>query len=128
MVCFVDDMLWGGTDEFKAVVIDHLGQTFTIGSKFSQVFTYLGIAIHQNNDKSITIDHNNYAKAIQPILLTTNQLKEKDLKIPQEDISAAPSLVGQLNWLSGVSRSDISFDTCNINTKVNNMSRCHWIK
>ena len=98
MVCFVDNILWGGTDEFKAGVINCLGQVFTISSKFSQAFTYLSIEIHQNNDKSITIDQNIYDKAVQSILLTTNQLTEKDVKIPQEDISAFRSLVGQLNW------------------------------
>ena len=71
MVCFIDNILWGGTVEFKADVINCLGQTFTTGSKFFQAFTYLGIEIHQNNDKSITINQNNYAKAIQPILLNT---------------------------------------------------------
>ena len=121
VVCFIDDILWRGTAGFKADVIDRLGQTFNIGSKFSQTFTYLGIEFHQNNHKSITIDQNNHAKAVQFILLTTNQLTEKDLKIPQEDISAVRSLVGQLNWLSGISRPEISFDTCNISTKVNNM-------
>ena len=119
--CFVDNILWGATDEFKADVIDCLGQIFTIGSTFSQTFTYLGIEIHRNNNKSITIDQNNYAKAIQPTLLTSNQLTEKDVVIPQEEISAIRSLVGQLNWLSSISRPDISFDTCNISTKVNNM-------
>ena len=63
----------------------------------------------------------NYAKAIQPILLMTNQLTEKDVKIPQENISAIWSLVDQLNWLCGIFRPDISFDTCKISTKVNNM-------
>ena len=92
-MCFIDYILWGGTDEFKADVINCLGQTFTTGSKFTQAFTCLGIEIHQNKDKSITIDQKNYAKAIQPILLITNQLTEKDLKIHQEDISAIPSLV-----------------------------------
>ena len=82
VVCFVDDRLWGATDEFKADVIEPLGQTFTINSNFSQAFTYLEIEIHQNNEKSITIDQSNYAKAIQPILLSTNQLTEKDVKIP----------------------------------------------
>ena len=63
----------------------------------------------------------NYAKAIQPILLTTNQLTEKDVKIPQENISSIWSLLDQLNWLYGIFRPDISFDTCKISTKVNNM-------
>ena len=121
IVCFIDDILWGGTDQLKVDVSDHLGQIFTIGSKFLHAFTYLGIQIHQNNNKSITIDQNNYAQVIQPILLTTNQLKEKDVKIPQEDISAIQSLVGQLYRLSGVSRPESSFNTCNISTNVNNM-------
>ena len=77
MVCFLDDILWAGTDEFKADVIDCFGQTFTIGYKFSQAFTCLGMEIHQNNDKSITIDQNNYTKAIQPILLTTTNSQKR---------------------------------------------------
>ena len=101
---------------------NRLLRTFTIGSKFSQAFTYLGIEIDQNYNKSIAIHQNNYARAIQPILLTTNQLTEKDLKIPQEGISAVRSLVGQLNWLSGISRFDISFDTCNIQQHENTKS------
>ena len=43
MVCYVGKILWDDTDEFKADAIDCLGQIFTIGSKFSKVFTYLGI-------------------------------------------------------------------------------------
>ena len=56
MVCFVDNILWGCTD--KSGVINRLGQIFTIGFKFFQAFNYLGIEIHQNNNKSITIDRN----------------------------------------------------------------------
>ena len=53
-MCFVD-ILWGGTDEFKTDIINCLRQILTIGSKFSQVFTYLGTEIHCNNSKCITI-------------------------------------------------------------------------
>lgn len=53
-MCFVD-ILWGGTDEFKTDIINCLRQILTIGSKFSQVFTYLGTEIHCNNNKCITI-------------------------------------------------------------------------
>ena len=35
-VCFIDDILWGGTDEFKADVTNLLQQIFTIGTKFSK--------------------------------------------------------------------------------------------
>ena len=42
MVCSVGNILYGGTDEFKADVINRL-------------VLYLGMEINQNNDKSITI-------------------------------------------------------------------------
>ena len=42
MLCFLDN-------EFKADVIDLLGQIFTIGFKFSQAFSFFGIEIHQND-------------------------------------------------------------------------------
>ena len=35
-VCFIDDILWGGTDEFKADVTNLPQQIFTIGTKFSK--------------------------------------------------------------------------------------------
>ena len=80
MRCFIDDILWDSTDKLKADVIDCLGQIFNIGSMFSQAFTYLSREIYQNNNKPIAIDQNNHAKAIQTIVLTTNQLTEKDVK------------------------------------------------
>ena len=70
MVSFIGDILWSGADQFKADIINYFGQIFTIVSKLSQAFTYLVIEIHQSNCKSITIDQNNYVKAIQPTLLT----------------------------------------------------------
>ena len=45
--------------------------------------------------------------------------QKKDVKIPHKHISASWSLFGQLKWLSGIPRSNISFDICNISTKVN---------
>ena len=48
-------------------------QILTIGSKFSQAYTYFGIENRQNNNKSITIDQNNTPKSIQPILLSNSQ-------------------------------------------------------
>ena len=48
-------------------------QILTIGSKFSQAYTYFGIENHQNNDKSITTDQSNTRKSIQPILLSNSQ-------------------------------------------------------
>ena len=53
--------------------------------------------------------------------LSSTQLSEKEPKIPSPDISADRSLVGQLNWLPGISRTDISFNVCNIDAKISKM-------
>lgn len=58
---FVHNILWGGTDEFKAQIIEPLDKIFSVGFKFSQAFTYFGKEIHQ------MINQNNYTNAILPI-------------------------------------------------------------
>ena len=121
LVCFVDDLLWGGTVDFKQDVIDKLSKTFIIGSQFTKAFRYLGIDIQQNNNKSVTISQSNYAHSIKPIHLSKEQLTDKDLPITKDNLTAVRSLIGQLNWLACISRPDISFDVCTISTRIKNM-------
>ena len=58
--CHVDDMIWGGNENFKISVIDNLRNTFMFGSEESKAFTYLGIQLIQYDDFSLTINQNNY--------------------------------------------------------------------
>ena len=39
LACHVDDMIWGGTDNFKVNVIDNLRNTFMFGSEEIRAFT-----------------------------------------------------------------------------------------
>ena len=52
--------------------------------------------------------------------LSPTELSEKDSKISRPEISAR-SLVGQLNWLSGISRPYISFYVYHISRKISKM-------
>ena len=55
MVCFLDDVMWGGTESFTKVV-EKLKSTFLIGSENHQAFNYVGTHLKQHADYSITLD------------------------------------------------------------------------
>ena len=55
MVCYVDDVMWGGEPSFINIV-DRLKKSFQIGSENQQLFDYIGIRLTQNPDFSITLD------------------------------------------------------------------------
>ena len=52
----VDDILCGGTSEFKSEVNDPFSKIFVIWSQFFKTFTYLGLEINQNKDNSVIIN------------------------------------------------------------------------
>ena len=63
MVCFVNDVLWGGNRNF-IYIINKLKQTFHIDVEHSQAFNYTGIHLKQNDDFSITINQIDYINNI----------------------------------------------------------------
>ena len=64
LACHVDDMIWGGNENFKSNVTNNLKNTFMFGSEETKPFTYLGIQLIQNGDFSSTINQNNYIDCI----------------------------------------------------------------
>ena len=120
LVCHVDDMIWGGTAEFKDNVITMLKDKFCLGSENSEAFTYVGIEIIQNEDMSIKINQSSYIESIKPIYLSKERLAQRTETITDEEKSFYRGAIGQLNWVAGTSRPDISFAVCEASTKVNN--------
>ena len=59
-VCFVDDMIWGGTDKVYHHVMEKLRAIFEIAVTNSRAFKYVGIDVIQIQDNSITISQNNF--------------------------------------------------------------------
>ena len=80
MVCFVDDVTWGGLDAFNSV-IENLRSTFHIGSKNCQVFNYIGIHFEQKSYFTITVNPNSYTKTILPIPISKEQ-RDNHIEIP----------------------------------------------
>ena len=117
LACHVDDMIWGGNENFKDNVIDNLKDTSMFDSEGTKTFTYLGIQLIQNDDFSFTINKNNYTDCISEIKISNERLKEKNSPLSNEEKMSYRSVVGQLNWVAGISRPDISFPVCEASTK-----------
>ena len=112
-------MIWGGTAEFKDNVIIMLKDKFCLGSENSEAFTYVGIGIIQNEDMFIKINQSSYIESIKPIYLSKERLAQRTETLTDEKKSFHREAIGQLNWVAGTSRPDISFPVCEASTKVN---------
>lgn len=75
VTCFVENIVWGGTDHFLSIVFQNVKITFKIVSGNIKIFSYLALNMTQNTDNSIEINQNNYINAIQPISLSRCRIK-----------------------------------------------------
>ena len=119
MASFVDDQLWGGTHNFEEKVIKELRRTFDISCEHDSAFKYVGIELSQGDDYSICINQNKYIEGILPIELHKERKLQKDAELTMSEKRQFRGLIGQLNWISGMSRPDISFEVCQLSTMLN---------
>ena len=112
-------MIWGGTAEFKNSTIAMLKDKFSLGGENSEAFTYVGIKMLQNEDMSIKINQSSYIESMKPIYLSKERSAQWTDTIPEEEKSFHREAIGQLNWVAGTSRPDISFVVCKASRKVN---------
>ena len=96
MVCFIDDCLWGGNNEFTQI-IRKLKQSFHIKSEYTQIFDYIGIRLEQNKDFSIAIHQNEYIDSINGTKLETKPRENNQLT--KEEITLLRKALRKINWV-----------------------------
>ena len=87
MACHVDDIVWGGTNEFRDSVIAKVCQVFQISKKCTQAFQYIGINMSQKDDGSIHIDQSSYANRLSFIELSPEAISDKDRSLKEKEKS-----------------------------------------
>lgn len=117
MACFVDDVLWGGNTKFENT-IKKLKQIFFISAEHKQIFDYIGIRLEQKADFSIIITQKEYINSITPIPLTKEDYKNPKRKLSQTETTKLRGILGKLNWVSGMTRPEISFFVCETSTRI----------
>ena len=115
---FVDDQLWGGTQNFEVQVVNKLRKIFDISYEHDTVFKYVGIELTQHDDGSIYMCQHKYIEAIAPIELENHRNVLKNEYLVPSEKRQYRGLIGQLNWVSGMSRPDIAFEVCQLSTSL----------
>ena len=118
MVCFVDDQLWGGSPNFEEKVIEKLRNIFDINYEHSSAFKYVGIDLKQGCDGSISINQESYLKSINSFSVDKTRSSQKEECVTESEKQQLRMVVGQLNWLSGISRPDISFRVSELSSSI----------
>ena len=115
MACFVDDVIWAGNEWFKHI-ISKLRRVFKIGTENSREFSYVGLNLKQIEDKSIIVNQNDYISSLEPIIISADRLSQDELC--EEERTKLRGALGQLNWLSGMTRPEISFTVSEISSRI----------
>ena len=119
LILYVDDILFGGNDRFLQEVIEKLKTIFEISSEQESAFKYLGISIMQAEDGTITVDQKQYINNIKQIPISSERSCEKDSTLTSQERTLLKSVVGKLNWATGISRPDLGFLVGTIMTSKN---------
>ena len=116
ILTFTDDLLKAGTNEFERNVISPLKTTFTFAPENEEMFTYIGIDITQNG--TISINQNNYTQTLKCIPLSSLRRSQQHDSITEIERKLFRAAIGQLNWIAGVSRPEISFHVSVASLKI----------
>lgn len=113
LICHVDDILHGGNDQFYNDIMQSLERTFDIGSKQSSCFTSC-----QLPDYSIIIEQKSFTDSIKYLDIDKNRRTSDG--VTESERTSLRAAIGQLNWIAGMSRPDLSFDVCQLSSLVKN--------
>ena len=110
VVVHVDDFLYCGSVCFQNDVIAGLVKVFKVRVQSCGNFKYLGLNFTQST-QCVQLDQNVYVQGLETISITEErELQRGDLLTPLER-AEVKSKTGQLLWVSGNTRPDISFET-----------------
>ena len=116
LICHVDDILFGGTEQFCTEVIPSLENTFEIGSRSSSSFVYIGISLKQLSDYNILVNQKSFTDSIRYLEIPKDRKNTEP--VTEAERTQLRAVIGQLNWISGVTRPDLSFDVCQLSSNV----------
>ena len=118
----VDDCFFAGESEFKKNVIDKIREKFKIGLELYDDFTFCGIHVKwDDKEKSISLDQDEYINSIKDIDIPDERWKQEDSPCTPNELTIFRGKLGELMWVSGQTRPELSVYTSILSTKTGNL-------
>ena len=103
----VDDLILAGNDIFEKEVTEKLMRILKFSKIEKKSFKYCGCHIVANDDGSVELDQNEYVDALEKIETMEG---DPDRKLSEKETKAIRAKVGELLWVSLMTRPDLSYD------------------
>ena len=108
LVCVhVDDLFMAGNEAFKEIIKTQLMKEFKFSKVEMKKFKYLGCQIEQLDNGDIALNQNEYIQNLPEVVLPPGRKTEKVNETERQTIR---KVIGELLWVSLMTRPDLSFD------------------
>ena len=115
LICsHVDDFFFNGSQLFHNTIIGHLRNKFSLSKECFDKMLFIGIELAQN-ENYIMMHQKTYIESLKPVKIT-DMSRNRPLAV--DEVRLLKGLIGQLQWISKLTRPDIAFDTCELSTKI----------
>ena len=111
----VDDLLLCGNSLFESLIVGHLMNKFKFSKMEKQKFTYLGCRIEKLRNGDIKLNQNEYIEKIKDVILPS---RTNDCKVSDTEKREIRRVVGELLWVSMMTRPDIAFEVNQLSSKI----------
>ena len=109
-----DDLILAGNEVFEKEISSKWQQVFQFSKIENNSFKYCGCNVSVNNDGSIDLDQNFYIEKLEE-LYVDNVAKDTD---ELSKIKSVRGKIGELLWISLMTRPDLSFDVNILSSEV----------
>ena len=115
IVANVDDLILAGDDVFEEHITAKLKQIFKFSKVEGGTFTYCGNKIVTRDNGTIELDQNEYIDTLEPL----DDFKGDVIReLSENEKKQVRGKIGELLWISLLTRPDISFDVNVLSSQV----------
>ena len=110
-----DDLIMAGNDKFEKEVTSKLQEIFQFSKIEENSFKYCGCNIKGNEDGTIELDQNDFIENLVEMEVPDG---DDSVELSKQEIKSVRGKIGELLWISLMTRPDISFDVNVLSSEV----------